>query len=259
MRERLWDQIHKTANDSEGGVWHYKPTVHMEVTNYVLRAHRNYSSILDVAVNQGYMLARLARVRPRARHYGSDVSGVMVAAAQKRCPKCKIMQYDLARLFDERGADVLPVADVVIVSDVLNFMPWAGLPAYFSHALPVAGAARVAADVLEAAPRARARRGRLQRPPEQPARRRLSDGDECDAAVATPAHAGVDRQGHREEATAAATAAAAPRARRSSSSPAGRLTTGDARAEPPRGRPTAHGRARPRPHLTSASPIACSR
>ena len=136
MRERLWDQIHKTANDSEGGVWHYKPTVHMEVTNYVLRAHRNYSSILDVAVNQGYMLARLARVRPRARHYGSDVSGVMVAAAQKRCPKCKIMQYDLARLFDERGADVLPVADVVIVSDVLNFMPWAGLPAYFSHALP---------------------------------------------------------------------------------------------------------------------------
>ena len=135
MRERLWDQIHKTANDSDGGVWHYKPTVHMEVTNYVLRAHRNYSSILDVAVNQGYMLARLARVRPKARHYGSDVSGVMVAAAQKRCPKCKIMQYDLARLFDERGADVLPVADVVIVSDVLNFMPWAGLPAYFSHAL----------------------------------------------------------------------------------------------------------------------------
>ena len=147
MRERLWDQIHKTANDSEGGVWHYKPTVHMEVTNYVLRAHRNYSSILDVAVNQGYMLARLARVRPRARHYGSDVSGVMVAAAQKRCPKCKIMQYDLARLFDERGADVLPVADVVIVSDVFNFHAVGRTARLLLARAPGAGAARVAAHV----------------------------------------------------------------------------------------------------------------
>ena len=62
-----------------------------------------------------WKLAEETQVRPRARHYGSDVSGVMVAAAQKRCPKCKIMQYDLARLFDESpvaygGNDVLAVS-----------------------------------------------------------------------------------------------------------------------------------------------------
>ena len=120
-------------------------------------------------------------------------------------PEVQIMQYDLARLFDERGADVLPVADVVIARRRT------ARAVACQYRTRCRRAARVAADVLAAAPGARARRGRLQRPPEQPARRRLSDGDECDAAVATPAHAGVDRQGHREEATAATAAAGASR------------------------------------------------
>ena len=144
----LWDLMHTSANH-EGGMWRYGPSVQAEVTRYVLERHAGYASALDVGCNVGFMLARLQEANPRARHYGTDISPTVVAAARARCPQCAaVVPFDLAALLDEetaRQAGVHPLAaglptavDVVLVSDVLYYMPYGHLPPALGRLVPSA-------------------------------------------------------------------------------------------------------------------------
>lgn len=130
----LWDWIHSGANASTGGVWHYDETVHSEIVCYVDAHYRNYSSLLDVASNLGFMLARLQSSHPTATHTGTDISERMAHATRERCGgRCVTSTFDLHRLLDEGSfapgsGGVPPVHDIVIVSDVLYFVGWGGWP-----------------------------------------------------------------------------------------------------------------------------------
>ena len=95
------------------------------------------------------MLARLQEANPRAQHYGTDISPTVVAAARARCPQCAaVVPFDLAALLDEDTASqagVRPLAaglptavDVVIVSDVLFYMPYGHLPPALGRLVPSA-------------------------------------------------------------------------------------------------------------------------
>ena len=148
-------------------MWRYGPSVQAEVTRYVLERHADYASALDIGCNVGFMLARLqvkpycttnpnvvmlARLQeanPRAQHYGTDISPTVVAAARERCPQCAaVVPFDLAALLDEETASqagVRPLAaglptavDVVIVSDVLFYMPYGHLPPALGRLVPSA-------------------------------------------------------------------------------------------------------------------------
>jgi SAM-dependent methyltransferase len=145
----FWDWLH---SKQPGGLWKYNANVQTELTSFVLRTQPDYKSLLDVACNGGYMLQRLQKQRPKAKHYGTDISPAMVAATQSRCTECAgVAVYDLATLVidekaarsagnvsitDEQGRVLPPSYDVVIVSDVLFFMPWAGLPPAANRFVP---------------------------------------------------------------------------------------------------------------------------
>jgi len=142
----LWDHLHRKGGN--GGIWHYREDVHAEIVRYVHDSHASYASLLDVACNLGFMLASFQRIRPRAAHYGTDVSPLMVTAARRRCPVCNATAaFDLASLAldsavaNDAGscplAHGLPASfDLVIVSDVLYYMPFASLPPIFSRVIP---------------------------------------------------------------------------------------------------------------------------
>ena len=144
----LWDGIHSLASDTNGGMWHYDSMVQPDVVNYVFRAHGAYGSLLDVSCNLGFMLERMARIRPQAHHYGTDVSRKMVAATRERCTQCKaVAPFDLALLANDedvaRAAGAHPLApglpatfDLVVVSDVLYFVPFGRWPPYVCRLLP---------------------------------------------------------------------------------------------------------------------------
>ena len=110
---------------------------HNEMLCYVDAFHANYTSLLDVACSSGLMLARLQRSNPHAAFFGTDISTKMVSATQRRCPSCHTAQYDLARLLHRGGDGSGPLGavgntttavDVVLVIDVLDYMPFAGVP-----------------------------------------------------------------------------------------------------------------------------------
>lgn len=129
----LWDFIHSQEEDEAGGVWHVGPNVHSELSCYIDTHYPRYTSLLDASSNLGYMLKRLQRTHPNASHFGTDISPRMVAATMRRCPSCVAQQFDLHRLlfdghFEPGEAGVPPVAELVLVSDVLYFLSWAGWP-----------------------------------------------------------------------------------------------------------------------------------
>ena len=79
----LWDALHHHSGDS---MWQYSAdSVGSAISSYILGVHPNYSSLLDVACNQGFLLSRMQRVRPHARHYGTDISTRMTQAAHTQC------------------------------------------------------------------------------------------------------------------------------------------------------------------------------
>ena len=133
-------------------MWQYSAdSVGSAISSYILDAHPNYSSLLDVACNQGFLLNRMQRLRPHARHYGTDISTRMTEAARERCPRCHgIAQLDLNSLarasFVGGGPEALSGSplpptfpkeyDVVVVADVLYFISWGGWPPALCHALP---------------------------------------------------------------------------------------------------------------------------
>ena len=130
----IWDSlIHDDGID--GGIWHYTGWEHPEIVCYIQAIHSNYSSLLDTACNLGHMLARLQQARPSAQHYGVDISSKMVSATRLRCAECSVRPFDLAQLVHtENTLDGLPTADVVVVSDVLYYMPYGGVPPWLHNA-----------------------------------------------------------------------------------------------------------------------------
>ena len=154
----VWEILH----GQNGGMWKYGTDVQSAVTAYILQSHHNYSSLLDVACNQGFMLARLQRARPHARYYGTDISKRMLLSTQARCSKCITAQLDLNQIAsaslpsvsraaggrsDAKGSSgssagsPLPATfptdfDLVVVSDVLYFIAWDGFPPVLCNVLP---------------------------------------------------------------------------------------------------------------------------
>jgi len=127
----VWDGIIHNRDNSGGGVWHYNDFVpHPELTCYVMTHHHNRTSLLDVACNAGYMLSRLQEARPKALHFGIDISARMTALARERCPACNIVQADLSSLQYQQDIGELAVSavDLVLVSDVLYYIPYARWP-----------------------------------------------------------------------------------------------------------------------------------
>ena len=95
------------------------------------RANQSKAPRIRVSIRSG-VLARLhpraARraQRPHAAHYGGDISPRMVRRARRRCPRCFVEVVDAAALALPDG---WPVSyDVVLVSDVLYYIPFAGVP-----------------------------------------------------------------------------------------------------------------------------------
>ncbi|CEM10938.1 unnamed protein product [Vitrella brassicaformis CCMP3155] len=127
----LWDTLHAAA-DPQGGLWGYKANVHGEIDTFISARHPHYRSLWDTACNLGYLLTRLAHSHPNATHYGSDISPLMVNVTQKRCDgHCVTAPSDLFSLqqHDTRLPRAFPRAfDLVIVSDVLYYAKWRGLP-----------------------------------------------------------------------------------------------------------------------------------
>ena len=99
-----------------------------------------YESIWDVSCNVGFMLASLLKRHPGAKHYGTDISNVMVAATRENCPSCMATQFDLGNLVNPaispqevvyaawHQEDAPRFFDVILVSDVLLFIRWGGIP-----------------------------------------------------------------------------------------------------------------------------------
>ena len=146
----VWDYMHGQAARTGGGMWRYGPNVQSELTRFLLRTHPKYSSLLDVACNDGYMLARLARARPNAAHYGTDISEAMVRSTRARCASCAgVAALDLASLAldaetaaaaGERPLSLgLPSSfELVVVSDVLYYIPHGRMPPILGRFLPAA-------------------------------------------------------------------------------------------------------------------------
>eukprot|EP00439_Symbiodinium_sp_Y106_P037367 s4915_g4.t1 len=136
----MWDSIHRHGQSSPGGIWKYDQAK-MEANHAVRYLFRKtYTTLLDVSCNVGFTLANLLRHHPTAKHFGTDISTVMVEATQKNCPNCLAAQFDLGRLQDIGSAPMLRKAwpneevpeafDVILVSDVLIYISWGGMPPF---------------------------------------------------------------------------------------------------------------------------------
>lgn len=138
-----WDAIHRHGQQNSGGVWKYdqQRLTRSDVFRYLAR--KKYTSLLDVSCNVGFILSSLMKMHPAAKHYGTDISVTMVETAQENCPMCAgFAQFDLGRLSEEVSSpqELLHEAwgdsrkaapktfDVILVSDVLYYISWGGIP-----------------------------------------------------------------------------------------------------------------------------------
>ena len=136
----MWDSIHRHGASTPGGIWHYNQS-RLEAS-YAFRflSQKKYSSLLDVSCNVGITLASLQRYHGAARHYGTDISKVMVETTQKNCPNCQAAQFDLGRLQFAGSLKEMRTSlpstwptsfDVILVSDVLIYISWAHIAPIF--------------------------------------------------------------------------------------------------------------------------------
>ena len=139
-----WDAIHRHGQQNSGGVWKYdqQRLTRSDVFRYLAR--KKYTSLLDVSCNVGFILSSLMKMHPAAKHYGTDISVTMVETAQENCPMCAgFAQFDLGRLSEEgcrhpksccmrhgvtAGRRRQRLLDVILVSDVLYYISWGGIP-----------------------------------------------------------------------------------------------------------------------------------
>lgn len=134
-----WDFIHD-GHVKDGGLWHYGHEECSVLERFVERRHPSYSSLWDLASNQGFLLKRLATKHPGRKFYGSDISAVMVNATKTQCPTCKAEVFDISAL-QSRDFSVTPghlpePVDIIVVADVIVYMSWGGWPPILNTILP---------------------------------------------------------------------------------------------------------------------------
>ena len=139
----IWDSIHRHGQLNPGGIWNYTQKRLEKTDTFRYLSSKGYDSLLDVSCNVGFMLASLLKSHPTAKHYGTDISRVMVESTRQNCPICTAAQFDLGNLRNPGVSpqdmlhEVWPVQDVprtfdvVLVSDVLIYISWGGIPPFF--------------------------------------------------------------------------------------------------------------------------------
>ena len=121
--QSVWDRIHGGEGTRH---WREHAATQAVLVEQMNRRHPTYASLLDIGCSRGYILAQLAARRSQAEHYGGDISPRMVHRAQQNCPQCRVAVVDAATLDLPDG---WPVSyDVVLVSDLLYYIPYGGLP-----------------------------------------------------------------------------------------------------------------------------------
>ncbi|CAE7347547.1 nadsyn1 [Symbiodinium pilosum] len=138
--EDVWDSIHAHGKGLAGGIWQYNQSKLESSTMMKYLSSKSYESIWDVSCNVGFMLSSLLSKHPSAKHFGTDISNVMVESTRQNCPSCVAAQFDLGNLRHPGIAaqevvheawhreDVPRSFDVILVSDVLLFIRWGGIP-----------------------------------------------------------------------------------------------------------------------------------
>ena len=121
--QTVWDRVHARGATAH---WRENAATQAVLVAEINRRHPGYSSLLDLGCSRGLVLAQLAARQSQAAHFGADISPRMVRRAQRRCPQCRVEVVDAATLDLPDG---WPVSyDVVLVSDLLYYIPYGGLP-----------------------------------------------------------------------------------------------------------------------------------
>ena len=121
--QTVWDRVHKGAATAH---WREHAGTQAALVAQINQRHPGYTSLLDLGCSRGYILAQLAAQHSSAEHYGGDISPRMVRRARRWCPRCFVEVVDAATLDLPDG---WPASyDVVLVSDVLYYIPFAGVP-----------------------------------------------------------------------------------------------------------------------------------
>ena len=121
--QTVWDRVHGGGATRH---WREHGATQAVLVAQINQRHPAYTSLLDLGCSRGFILAQLASQRPHAAHYGGDISPRMVRRARRRCPRCFVEVVDAATLALPDG---WPVSyDVVLVSDLLYYIPYGGLP-----------------------------------------------------------------------------------------------------------------------------------
>ena len=121
--QTVWDRVHAGGATRH---WREHAGTQAVLVAEINQRHPAYASFLDLGCSRGFILAQLASQRPHAAHYGGDISPRMVRRARRRCPRCFVEVVDAAALALPGGWP--DSYDVVLVSDLLYYIPYGGLP-----------------------------------------------------------------------------------------------------------------------------------
>ena len=121
--QTVWDRVHKGAATAH---WREHAGTQAALVAQINLRHPGYASLLDLGCSRGLILAQLAARQSQAAHYGGDISPRMVRRARRLCPQCRVAVVDAATLDLPDGWP--DSYDVVLVSDVLYYIPFAGVP-----------------------------------------------------------------------------------------------------------------------------------
>jgi len=121
--QTVWDRVHKGAATAH---WREHGATQAALVAQINQRHPAYASLLDLGCSRGLILAQLAAQNSKAALYGGDISPRMVRRARRRCPRCFVEVVDAAALALPDGWP--DSYDVVLVSDVLYYIPFAGVP-----------------------------------------------------------------------------------------------------------------------------------
>ena len=121
--QTVWDRVHKGAATAH---WREHGATQAALVAQINQRHPAYASLLDLGCSRGVILAQLAARNSKAALYGGDISLRMVRRARRRCPRCFVELVDAAALDLPDGWP--DSYDVVLVSDLLYYIPFAGVP-----------------------------------------------------------------------------------------------------------------------------------
>ena len=121
--QTVWDRVHAGTSTKH---WREHAATQAVLVAQINQRHPGYTSLLDLGCSRGLVLAQLASQSPDAAHFGGDISPRMVRKARRRCPRCFAEVVDAAALdLPDSWPDSY---DVVLVSDLLYYIPFAGVP-----------------------------------------------------------------------------------------------------------------------------------